>query len=85
MRATFTLAIAAIILFLPPATCLAEDAPPAPAGAQEKKPLKVYIMAGQSNMTGMVKTNTLEHIKMFPETAKEFEDLFNKDRDHSPF
>ena len=43
------------------------------------KPLKVYIMAGQSNMTGMVKTNTLAHIKMFPESAKEFEDLFNKD------
>jgi len=45
----------------------------------QAKPLKVYIMAGQSNMTGMVKTNTFEHIKMFPETAKEFEDLFNKD------
>lgn len=43
------------------------------------KPLKVFILAGQSNATGMVRTNTLEHIKMFPETAKEFADLFDKD------
>jgi hypothetical protein len=43
------------------------------------KPLKVYILAGQSNMTGMAKTSTLEHIKMFPDTAKEFEDLFDED------
>jgi Carbohydrate esterase, sialic acid-specific acetylesterase len=42
------------------------------------KPLKVYILAGQSNATGMVHTNTLAHIKMFPETAKEFADLFDK-------
>jgi len=27
----------------------------------------------------MVKTNTFEHIRMFPETAKDFADLFNKD------
>lgn len=52
---------------------------PYSANAKDGKPLKVYILAGQSNMTGMVKTNTLEHIKMFPKTAKEFEDLFNKD------
>lgn len=45
----------------------------------EGRPLKVYILAGQSNMTGMVNTNTLEHIKMFPDTAKEFADLFDKD------
>ncbi len=35
------------------------------------KPLKIYLMAGQSNMTGMVKTSTMEHIKMFPDTARE--------------
>ena len=45
----------------------------------EKKPLKVYILAGQSNMTGMVKASTLEHIKMFPGTATEFRALFNED------
>jgi len=44
-----------------------------------KKPLKVYILAGQSNMTGMVAKGTLEHLKMFPDTAKEFADLFDKD------
>ena len=47
--------------------------------ASMQKPLKVYVLAGQSNMTGMVSSNTLEHIKMFPDTAKEFADLFNED------
>jgi hypothetical protein len=47
--------------------------------AEESKPLKVYILAGQSNMTGMVSSRTLEHIKMFPDTAKEFADLFDAD------
>jgi Carbohydrate esterase, sialic acid-specific acetylesterase len=45
---------------------------------KKAKPLKVYILAGQSNMTGMVSTNTFAHIKMRPETAKEFADLFDK-------
>jgi hypothetical protein len=49
-----------------------------PAGKVQQKPLKVYVMAGQSNMTGMVSSATLEHIKMFPDTAKEFADLFDK-------
>lgn len=53
---------------------------PLSAFCQEKpKPLKVFILAGQSNMTGMAKNSTFEHIKMFPETAKEYADLFNKD------
>jgi hypothetical protein len=43
------------------------------------KPLKVYILAGQSNATGMSRIRTLEHIKMFPDTATEFADLFDKD------
>ena len=48
--------------------------------SQEKpKPMKVFILAGQSNMTGMVSNTTLEHIKMFPDTAKEFADIFDKD------
>ena len=47
--------------------------------ARQKKPLKVYILAGQSNMTGMVKADTLEHLRMFPKTAEEFKDLFNED------
>lgn len=45
------------------------------------KPLKVYILAGQSNMTGMVKASTFEHIKMDPETAKDFEALFDENGD----
>ena len=51
-----------------------------PAYAEQKpKPMKVFVFAGQSNMTGMARTRTLESIKMFPETAKEYADLFDKD------
>jgi len=50
-----------------------------PIDKAQGRPLKVYILAGQSNMTGMVSPKTLEHIKMFPDTAKEFADLFDKD------
>jgi hypothetical protein len=53
---------------------------PLSAFAETKpKPLKVFVFAGQSNMTGMARTRTLEHIKMFPETAKEYADLFDKE------
>jgi len=45
--------------------------------AAQAKPLKIYILAGQSNMTGMARNTTLEHIKMSPDTAKEFADLFD--------
>ena len=50
-----------------------------PVQARGKSPLKVYILAGQSNMTGMVSSKTLEHLKMFPDTAREFADLFDQD------
>ena len=51
-----------------------------PAFAGEKpKPMKVFLFAGQSNMTGMARTRTLEHLKMFPETAKQYADVFDKD------
>lgn len=43
------------------------------------KPMKVFVFAGQSNMTGMARTHTLEHVKMSPETAKEYADIFDKD------
>jgi hypothetical protein len=47
------------------------------SNAVDAKPLKVYILAGQSNMTGMVKTSTLDHIKMSPESVAEFEAMFD--------
>lgn len=31
--------------------------------------MKVHVFAGQSNMTGMVRTRTLEHLRMFRDTA----------------
>ncbi len=44
----------------------------------KKKPLKVYILAGQSNMVGMADKRTLEHIKLLPESAKDLKDLFDE-------
>jgi DNA-directed RNA polymerase subunit K/omega len=43
------------------------------------KPMKIFVFAGQSNMTGMARPHTLEHIKMSPETAAEYADIFDKD------
>ncbi|MEE2825463.1 MAG: sialate O-acetylesterase [Planctomycetota bacterium] len=41
-----------------------------PATAQTpKKPLKVYILAGQSNMEGHAKLSSFDHIAMDPKTA----------------
>ncbi len=57
------------------ACCLAANA----GGEASGTPLKVYIFAGQSNMTGMVGNHTLEHIRMFPDTAQEFAALFDEE------
>ncbi len=43
------------------------------------KPMKVFILAGQSNMTGIVDARTLAHIQMFPDTAAEFAAMFDAD------
>ena len=39
-----------------------------PIVAAEKKPLKVFVLAGQSNMQGHAKASTFEHIGMDPAT-----------------
>jgi hypothetical protein len=49
------------------------------APAKPLKPMKVFVFAGQSNMTGMARTRTLEHLKMFPDTAAELADLLDKE------
>lgn len=56
-----------------------DKAPAAAQAAGKPKPLKVFILAGQSNATGMARARTLEHIKMSPESAKEYADVFDKD------
>ncbi len=45
----------------------------------EKKPLKVFILAGQSNMVGMAKENTIQAIGLDPATAPMLKDLLDKD------
>lgn len=49
------------------------------------KPLKVFILAGQSNMQGHAKTHTLEHVGMDPMTKPIFELLANPDNSPKTF
>jgi hypothetical protein len=51
----------------------------APSPASAKKPLQVYILAGQSNMQGHAKISTLEHIGMDPATKPMLADLTGAD------
>ena len=47
--------------------------------AAEKKPLKVFILAGQSNMQGHAKVSTFEHIGMDPATKPMLAEMLNAD------
>lgn len=49
------------------------------ATAVAQKPLKVFVLAGQSNMQGHAQVRTFEHLAMSPETAPMLEDLQNAD------
>lgn len=44
-----------------------------------EKPLKVYILVGQSNMQGHAQVRTFEHVGMDPRTAPMLKDLQNTD------
>ncbi len=52
------------------------------SAAADKKPLKVFILVGQSNMQGHAKISTMEHIGMDPKTAPWLRDM--QKRDGSP-
>lgn len=43
--------------------------PPQSFGAADRKPLKVFLLVGQSNMQGHAQVRTFEHIGMDPKTA----------------
>ena len=45
----------------------------------EKKPLKVYLLVGQSNMQGHADIKTFEHIGMDPKTAPMLKEMQNAD------
>lgn len=51
----------------------------APAHAAEKKRLKVFVLAGQSNMQGHAKVSTFEHIGMDPATKPMLTDMLGAD------
>lgn len=48
-------------------------------GQQGKRPLEVYILAGQSNMQGHAKIGTFEHIGMDPKTKPMLDDMLGSD------
>lgn len=50
-----------------------------PLHAAGKKPLRIYILAGQSNMQGHAKISTFEHIGMDPATAPMLAEMADKD------
>ena len=47
--------------------------------AAEKKPLQVFILAGQSNMQGHAKISTFEHIGMDPATKPMLAEMLGAD------
>lgn len=47
--------------------------------AEEKKPLKVFILVGQSNMEGHAKLSSFDHVGMDPETAPMLAEMRGKD------
>jgi alpha-galactosidase len=50
-----------------------------PSAAAEKKKLKIFILAGQSNMQGHAKVSTFEHIGMDPATAPMLAEMLGPD------
>ncbi|MBM3967101.1 MAG: sialate O-acetylesterase [Planctomycetes bacterium] len=54
---------------------IAVDAPP----SESRKPLQVYILAGQSNMQGHAKISTFEHIGMDPATKSMLQEMLGPD------
>lgn len=50
-----------------------------PSALAEKKPLKVFLLVGQSNMQGHAQVRTFEHIGMDPETVPLLAKMQNQD------
>lgn len=50
-----------------------------PASAAPKKPLKIFILAGQSNMQGHAKVSTFEHLGMDPATKPMLDAMLGAD------
>lgn len=61
------------------AVFLSQCAQPKHSPAAEKRPLQVFILAGQSNMQGHAKVGTFEHIGMDPATAAMLAEMQNAD------
>jgi alpha-galactosidase len=49
------------------------------AGAEDKKPLKVFILAGQSNMQGHAHVRTIKAMRLNPQAKPILDDILNAD------
>jgi hypothetical protein len=58
---------------------LSQIVAPPRAAAAEKRPLQVFILAGQSNMQGHAQVRTFEHIGLDPQTAPLLAEMQNPD------
>jgi len=76
MKCSYTLGLRVLPVLLSMAAMLL---PSAHCGAAEKKPLKVFVLVGQSNMQGHARISTFEHIGMDPKTAPMLQEMQNKD------
>ena len=54
--------------------------PAVPCATAATKPLKVFVLAGQSNMQGHAKVSTFEHIGMDPATEPMLAEMLGADR-----
>jgi hypothetical protein len=70
--------MAAIAMVLPFHAALGQTVPPAD-GAKSGKPLKVFILAGQSNMQGHAKISTFDVMALDPKTEPLLKEMRNAD------
>ena len=74
-------ALAALVMTVFAFNVAAKDIPPKAGGkpGDAAKPLKVYILAGQSNMEGQAKVETFDYIGDDPATAPMLEEMRGPD------
>jgi len=78
VRSSFTIVTVALALLALPAFA-AEAADPGGQSPAAAKPLKVYILAGQSNMEGQAKVETFDYIGDDPATAPLLKEMLGAD------
>jgi len=79
MKLLFDRLIAGVLLVVMATLSAAADQPEPAKPAERIKPLKVYILAGQSNMQGHARVSTFDSMADDPKTAPLLKEMRNKD------